>query len=275
MATLRYPGSKSKLKTHILREFPIDAWMHFSTLQQPSYIEPFFGSGAVGWTVLAGIPDGARVVINDKDYGIYCLWKTVRDEPDELISKVRAVTLSASLFAECKETDGFLDIDPVECGFRKLILHQMSFSGLGVKAGGPIGGADQTNKAYTINARWNVSEQIRQIQLKHRLMSRFDTVVSCQDFEKVIKEECNVPSIVYADPPYYLKGADLYKHPFSDSDHERLARVLQETNAKCIVSYDDHVEVRRLYRDWSIKQVGTTYSICKARKNHELIIKNF
>jgi hypothetical protein len=63
------------------------------------------------------------------------------------------------------------------------------------------------------------------------------------------------------DPPYYVKGGDLYQHGFTVADHERLAVALKETKHAWVLSYDDCFEVRRLY-DWAcVEPLEVSYSI--------------
>jgi DNA adenine methylase len=279
MANIRYPGSKSRLKRAIIDHFPESLRPRQELFQSVSqtYVEPFFGSGAVGWEMLSGLRDGITVVINDLDYWIACLWLSVRDAPEELIARIRAAQLSPSIFADYKKQDGDKSIYVVDAGFRKLLLHQMSFSGLGFKAGGPIGGADASNSRYDIGCRWNPVEQERLVRMRSELMRRFRVSISYCDFEIVIKEYDNPNAFFYLDPPYVEKGNELYRHSFSVSDHERLAALAKNMKGRFVLSYDDCDIVRRLYagHQFRLIEAEAVYSICGSRKNHELIIKNF
>jgi len=239
------------------------------------YVEPFFGSGAIGWEILAGLKDGTKVVLNDCDVWLMQLWRAVKEAPDELITKIRGAQVSSALFSEYKATDGSDDYDFVEAGFRKLMLHQMSFSGLGAKAGGPIGGREQDNRKYNVGSRWNYIEQERRVRERHLLLSRFNVVISWLDFEEVITKHDSRWTFFYCDPPYCDKGGELYKYSFSNEDHARLANKLKTIRGKFVLSYDDAVLVRDYYAGFNIIETDAIYSICGSRKNHELIIKNF
>jgi DNA adenine methylase len=87
-------------------------------------------------------------------------------------------------------------------------------------------------------------------------------------------QEC----FIYLDPPYYEKGAQLYKHNMSPEDHEDLATRLQACKAQWLLSYDDHPRIRELY-DWAqIEPVFVKYSnaVCKTDKrpkNQEIVIR--
>lgn len=239
------------------------------------YCEPFFGSGAIGWAVMAGLPNGAKVTLNDKDYWLYCLWFAVQHEPDELIQKIANAQFCATLFSEYKSQDGSEKFDPVECGFRKLAMHQMSFSGLGAMAGGPIGGARQDNQQYDIYARWNAPNQIMHVRERHATMSRLRVTLHNKDFAEVIAEADSPRVMFYLDPPYYAKGAELYVHSFTNDDHVRLRNALNGLKGSFLLSYDDHPWIRELYRGFEVLEINKTNTINTVRKNREILIKNY
>lgn len=246
------------------------------TQQRLEYREPFFGAGAVGFRVLRSLQSQHTVWINDRDYGIRCLWGSVYTVPDELSKRVRAFTPHVDTFYRFREEDDRRDLDPVETGFRKLVLHQTSFSGLGVKAGGPIGGRKQSSN-YNVDCRWNASRLCRDITEKHAALRRFSAVrITAVDFQDLVSD-APPHAFIYADPPYAEKGPQLYKHSMSAADHERLAESLRACRAPWVLSYDDHELVRRLYSWARIESVHLTYTTAVSsggtrRKNSEVII---
>ena len=59
-------------------------------------------------------------------------------------------------------------------------------------------------------------------------------------------------SLVYLDPPYFIKGHKLYKNFYEPKDHIEIARELKrKRNAKWVVSYDDVPEIRDIYDSFS------------------------
>ena len=274
---IRYPGSKDKIAHLIIRRFPdalgVGPLFRASRLE---YREPFFGAGAVGLDVLDGVEPHYTVWINDLDFGMQCLWKAVFDVPDELIALVRAFTPSVDVFYQFRKEDGRRDLDVVESGFRKLVLHQTSFSGLGAKAGGPIGGRRQSSR-FNVDCRWNPSRLCLRIVRSNHVLHQFAQVkITSVDFAKLI---VGAPqhAFIYADPPYVEKGSVLYKHGFSEDDHRRLAAALRACQASWVLSYDDHPLVHELYASWArIERVELTYTTAVAvgrrRKNAEVII---
>lgn len=64
-------------------------------------------------------------------------------------------------------------------------------------------------------------------------------------------------TVVYADPPYLVKGAK-YLHDFKPEDHERLAAALGRfKETRCVVSYYEHPDLARLYPGWAKFDVAT------------------
>lgn len=276
MAQIRYVGSKYRIRDQIIASFPNEIRFGlWSSCCKWTYIEPFFGSGAIGWELLKDLSAGCHVWVNDKDYSLVCLWKSVEDSPAELCRKIDAFIPSVDAFNLFKAEDGRRDLDPVELGFRKLALHQMSFSGLGVKSGGPLGGQDQSNATYNVGCRWNPEMETMKVWHRHRLLRSFHCQITCKDFGEVfqsVQKNC----FAYCDPPYVVKGEESYKHFFNEGDHVRLRDVLFNVPCRWAVSYDDHPLVRRLYHGRRIQEVDLVYSAgvatTKRRKNHEILI---
>lgn len=276
---IRYPGSKAKIAHEIVTRLPVEAQFELWSSRLACYCEPFFGSGAIGWQVLGrmGAP-GTQVIVNDLDYGIACLWRAVRDDLPELVRMIRAFQPTAKDFYAFKEADGDRTIDPLRAGFRKLALHQISFSGLGYKAGGPLGGRGQRSK-FPVGCRYNREALEAHARGCHAVMRRFDRFdIHNEDFADTLRR---VPrnGICYLDPPYYVQGPALYRHAMDDADHERLAAALRGAAFRWFLSYDDCRPVRDLYSWAAIEGFQMTPTVQtvnggKRRKNSEVIISN-
>lgn len=273
---IRYPGGKGKIAGPIISEFPAySAGDMFA--QVTEYREPFFGAGAIGLNILESLSPTIRVWLNDRDPGIFALWKTIasRTAVHSLIEKVSAYVPAAEDFYRFKEIDGADDLDMVTRAFHKIVLHQISFSGLGAMAGSAIGGRSQGNKKYSVGVRWNAATLRAKLLMNHKTLVKFgkNLKITGGDFEEVIggaSERC----IIYADPPYWTMGPVLYKVSMSQSDHSRLARCMRASRSKSwFVSYDDCPEVRDLYQWASIQDLTITGTINGCRKNKEILIR--
>jgi DNA adenine methylase len=301
---MRYPGSKDRITSQILDRLPRDmqdvlghggeliACNHGSW----EYREPFVGAGAMVCRILTHLPpEHSTIWLNDLDYGVVCLWISIRDRIDELCEMIRPYTPRVEDYYRFKESDDSRDMDAVETGFRKLVLHQSSFGGLGKMSGGPLGGKRQEKAEYPVDCRWNpvkVCDKLRDLHLRLR---RFNQVkITCRDFA-----ECFGPGrrhvFLYCDPPYYVKGPALYKHGMTEADHDRLAECCRKTEHRWAVSYDDVPAIRAKYTGFSIVMIENIddnrrrrraggegrplkYTMAQAkpqqarRKNHEILI---
>lgn len=271
----RYPGGKQKFKDKILSEI--------KTSEQ--YREPFFGGGSIGLNVLnnndclIGEYNFKSFWINDKDIGIYSLWTSVLNHPDTLKEMIRCYKPSVDDFDQFKnyflENPNPTDDEIVECGFRKLVLHQISYSGLGIKSGGPLGGREQKSN-YKIDCRWSPESICKKIDKINRAMGKVSIKITSLDFNDIIADD-NDKSFIYLDPPYYDKGGDLYHHSFTVSDHERMSKLLRETSHSWLLSYDDCEEIRELYSWAKIETIDAVYTIQqsagKSNKKSELLIR--
>jgi DNA adenine methylase len=239
------------------------------------YREPFFGAGAIGFDVLKLLPRSCDVWLNDWDYGIVCLWNVVRNNIGPLIEKIERFTPSIDMFRLYKQEDG-KKLDPIEVGFRKLALHQMSYSGLGVMSGGPLGGISQSGN-YTVDCRWSKDNLIHNALECHDILNMHPkTRITHKDFSALIP--CSDSrTFIYCDPPYYEKGKDLYKFSMSEQQHAKLSKMLMQTQARWALSYDDAPEIRKLYSWAMFYEITTTYTVGESRgdsrpKNKEILI---
>jgi len=279
MSLIRYPGSKDKMTGQIQEYFPDHLRLQlFAASGDREYREPFFGAGSVGIRLITDVLNpGCRVWLNDKDPALVAMWLSVKDHPRELAQKIQRFEPTAEAFWQFKESDDKPTGNIVEDGFRKLALHQISFSGLGYMAGGPLGGKNSENPAYPPGCRWRPMRLSKTVWELHKRLSRFKQLkITCGDFAPLI-EGANESTFIYIDPPYYEKGPQLYKHSMSEHDHARLAALLGVSNASWVLSYDDHPEIRRLYSWAEISEIKVTYTTATARqptrpKNQEIVI---
>jgi len=264
MSFFRYPGGKSKLRDDIsecLSKQAIYDGLH--------YREPFFGGGSVGLKFFNDNPTIKNIWINDKDIGIACLWTSVIRYIGEFKKLIYDFKPSVKAFYEIKKELSSLAIMPkqknkiIEIGFKKLVIHQISYSGLGTKSGGPLGGEKQESN-YKIDCRWSpehICKKATNLNIKFSEMSIKDDGCTNLDFSDLITQKSS-NCLIYLDPPYFVKGNNLYQHGFNMEDHKRLADLLKKTKHMWVLSYDDCPEIRKLYGDWSyLQSLNVKYSI--------------
>lgn len=273
---IRYPGSKAKLAPMIRQFMP--EWMMGSVFEPPAnawFVEPFFGSGAAGLQLLGHVHMSISVWINDIDYAMYAVWHSVLHETRKLVEYVREFEPTKEAFYELKAADGTSTGCIARDAFRKIALHRMSVSGFGAMAGGPIGGKSQGG-AYTVGCRWAPASIEQAIYNAKETLIRFPEVrITNMHFRDVLKD-APASSLVYLDPPYYVKGGQLYAHNMGHEEHVELATMLRETPADWRLSYDDCTEVRKLYSWAQFQELEIRYTNAvtdkKRPKNRELLI---
>lgn len=266
---IRYPGSKKRgLVSKVIAAAVAE--------QSPKrYCEPFAGS--LGTLFLAAREmTFDRILINDANHGIAEMWRCVYSAPERLCEELKKLDPSVTNFERIKKRCLEFKFNPVRPNPRaaaeKIALHQWSFSGLGDMSG-PIGGESQEGE-YKVGCRWDVE----------RLSSRVEEANSVLEAAKNVRVTCkNACSLlgslgkkwfVYADPPYFKKGSQLYS---STVNHEKLSDVLISSPFSWLLSYDDCVEVRSLYPGQDIAIIeGSSYTIPGAgyrTKSSELLIR--
>ncbi|MCY7310537.1 MAG: DNA adenine methylase [Chitinophagaceae bacterium] len=91
-------------------------------------------------------------------------------------------------------------------------------------------------------------DRIRKIAtLRHRIhVSNLDGI---SFVNKLNKRKDDV--FIYLDPPYFLKGADLYMNFYRKKDHEKLATYVSKMKKRWMVSYDNQEFILNLYQEQS------------------------
>jgi DNA adenine methylase len=272
----RYPGGKQKWMRPILSRL---APMLEEVGPDGEYREPFLGGGAVAIAILKGRP-GRRAWLNDADASLATLWDAVLHLPDSLKMMIDVFNNVIdekyfSLFQrelESIRTPADLDrYGPCWVALAKLGVHLLSFSGLGTRSGGPMGGKDQFIP-YQIRSRYNPARlgiTIDEFQKRLAATRLRDGTCTCLPFERLF-EPGN--AIYYLDPPYVKAGPDLYPMSFNLADHERWASLLRKETRPWLLSYDDHPVIRELYQGSRIEEVVMKCSIEGSRPKTELLI---
>jgi DNA adenine methylase len=285
MSLFRYPGGKGKLKKVIHSKLMgmMESQPNFYSTLDYQYREPFFGGGSISLDFISKSTPFSSLWLNDRDISLCCLWNSVIHQSEDLINLIKDYTPTVESFYSIKkelielERFGQMPIDDaivLSMGFKKLVIHQTSFSGLGLKSGSPLGGKLQESK-YKIDCRWNsalLERKVRELSNRFSKISLEDGMCTNLDFQKVIEKETEYPSILYLDPPYYIKGRELYEHGFSKLDHRRLMLCLKNTHHLWLLSYDDCEEVRELYSWAKIEEINVKYSIAGSTEKGELLI---
>ncbi|WP_447882716.1 DNA adenine methylase [Serratia fonticola] len=261
---LRYPGGKAKLAPHI------KSLIQINCLEGCEYVEPYAGGAGVALSLLM---DGSvsHIHINDADLAIYSFWKVLTEHTDELIDFIKHVDISIEKWHEQKRILSCpKEYSSLELGFATFFLNRTNRSG--ILKGGVIGGKNQDGK-YKLDARFNKSNLLSRIDKIGQLADKI--TVSNEDAADLLLKLKSAPSgnsIVYLDPPYYIKGQGLYRNYYNHDDHVNIMSILSDVSFKWIVSYDNNDEIKKIYNNYRQHEYILNYSAqCKA-KGKEVII---
>lgn len=238
ISPLRYPGGKGKLGPYFARVLSSQR----ATVQ--TYAEPYAGGAGAGLYLLSeGYVD--HLLINDLNPGIAAFWRSVLRSPEEFIERIQTEQINLETWHLHRKT--YLapeDASDSELGFATFFLNRCNRSG--ILTARPIGGLEQTGK-WKIDARFNrdgLSARVRHI---HRLASQISiTEKPALEFVSTISRRTK-PVLLYVDPPYLVKGDELYMSAHSWEDHEKLAKALSRIRHPWILTYDYDDRVRNLY----------------------------
>lgn len=235
---LRYPGGKGKIANYLKRVVICNG------LQGGNYVEPYAGGAAAALQLLfEDFVD--HVQINDLDPGVVAFWQSVLFDTDRIVDLIRNARLTMSEWERQHRIHKEQCGSDVEYGFATFYLNRTNRSG--IVTGGPIGGPNQTGE-WGIDARFNREDLIRRVQKIARFRERI--TMTGLDAIDVIEDWASMKGgrvLLYADPPYFSRGGDLYLHHYALEDHIRVADALRALRIPWIVSYDNVEAVRKLY----------------------------
>ena len=242
---LRYPGGKSRITNFVAK------LIKDNNITGGCYVEPFAGGAGVALNLLFdGIVD--RIFINDKDRSIYAFWDSVVNHTELFASRIDSINVTIEEWKKQKEIQLNKDYANIfDLGFSTFFLNRTNRSG--IIMGGVIGGISQTGK-WKIDVRFNKKSLIEKIKNIGKYRNKIHIYnMDAVDFLKEEVSDLDVKkTLVYLDPPYYVKGRQLYMNSFKHDDHVRIFETLKHLEHYWLVSYDDQPEIRDIYNRDSI-----------------------
>jgi DNA adenine methylase len=262
---LRYPGGKGKLAPYI-KEL-----IKENRLLDGEYAEAYAGGAAIALELLFH-EYVARIHINDLSRPVHSFWHSVLNETDRLCALVHDTPLNlASWDVQKRIFANPRDADNLALGFATFFLNRTNRSG--ILNAGIIGGRDQTGP-WKIDARFNRAELIYRISEIAKLKSRIRlTGMDALEFLKAGLTRWPAKTLIYLDPPYYVKGRELYYDYYEHKNHEAVANFVigKLVHQRWIVSYDNVRPTRELYAGCQRLTYGLGYSARTAREGAEVI----
>ncbi len=253
-AIMKYPGSKWSLAKWIISFFP----------EHHSYLEPFFGSGAV----LFNKPRSNIETVNDLDGNVVNLFEWIRRDPERLAHEIYYIPYARQIYDEAfalMPEDSFAKA--VNFYIRLNMGHGFRTNGEKVGWKNDVQGRERAYAALD----WckipekimEAAERLRGVQIENRpaveLIQRF-----------------NYPRVlIYLDPPYVLgtRHGKQYRCEMGDNGHnELLDAALAHKGPVLLSGYDNPLYNERL-KNWH-REEATSYSQVGSRKR-EVLWMNF
>lgn len=253
-AVLKYPGSKWRIANWIVSHFP----------EHHSYLEPFFGSGAI----LFNKPRSHIETVNDLDGNVVNLFEWIRKDPEKLAHEIYWIPYARQVYENAFATDPKDSLEKAVNFYIRLNMGR-GFRTTGEKVGwkNDVQGRERAyaahDWAYLPEKIMQAAERLRGVQIENRpaveLIQRF-----------------NYPNVfVYADPPYVLstRHGKQYRHELDDKGQEELLDVLLAHKGKVLLSgYDNDLYNDRL-NGW-YREETTSHSQTGSRKR-EVVWMNY
>ena len=263
VSPLRYPGGKLKVVDYLKRIFEVN------DLCDGVYIEPYAGGASVALSLL--FSEYAREIrINDIDLSIYAFWHSVLHDTDALCRMIADTPVTIDIWHRQHDIQkDKANADPLTLGFSTFFLNRANRSG--ILSAGVIGGQSQSGK-FKIDARFNKADLISRIQniaeyAERIKLTRLDAVELLK-----IQSAAAEKSLCYLDPPYYVKGRDLYLNYYNDQDHQLIAQAVSKYRGKWLMSYDAAPFITNLYKAYRQCEYYLSYSAGNPARGREVMI---
>lgn len=259
---LRYPGGKFNLY-NLLSDIIVK-----NRLQACEYAEPFAGGCGLALELLLK-NDISELHINDIDKGIWSFWHSVLFETDELLARISNTAVTVDEWYRQRQILEQSDADECALGFATLFLNRTSRSGI-IKGSGIIGGKDQRG-AYKIDCRFNksdIAEKIKRISRQKDRISLYN-----KDALEFIGFASNISNVfLMIDPPYFVKGSQLYTSFYTHQDHVDLSNCIGSLDCNWVTTYDNVSEIKGMYEKHRQFEIQIQYSVQTKRKASEILI---
>lgn len=220
-AVLKYPGSKWSISKDLVGLIP----------EHHSYVEPYFGSGAV----LFSKPTSDIETVNDLNSDVTNLFRCIQKDSERLARMVMTVPFSREEYErQFRIPPGTLYVSNFQRAAGFLVR---CWQGHGFRTcRGKVGWKNDISGRERSYALWDwyrlpgwivdIAERLREVQIENRpaieVIRRFD--------------RSNV--FMYLDPPYLLgvRSGKQYEHEMTDGEHRELLDTVLGSRAKIMIS---------------------------------------
>jgi DNA adenine methylase len=238
-------------------------------LQGGHYMEPYAGGAGIAVSLLlANVV--SHIHINDLNRSIHAFWHAVLHQADELCARIASTDVNMEVWHAQRRIQDDPNANGLDLAFSTFFLNRTNRSG--IIRGGVIGGKAQDG-AWTLDARFNKEDMISRIE---RISVRAEAI-SLYNLDAAVLIDAVLPALpastlVYLDPPYYVKGRGLYEHHYSHESHVDIATRVATIGQPWIVSYDAVAPIKKLYASYRQKRFGLHYSANGRFRGSEVMI---
>jgi len=254
-------GSKRTLASRIVAELG----------EHRAYWEIFCGS----MSVTLAKPPASMETVNDLHEDLINLARVVQSPTSGpiLYRRLRRVLNSQAMFDESRASA--LQNAKVGCGTGDAMQRAFDYFVSSWQGMNGVAGTSSSNtgfaRRFTKNgghAAKRFSGVVDSIPAWRRRL-RSVSILSCDGIELAEKIEDAEGVVIYADPPYLVKG-EKYIHDFDWLAHRRLAKALNRfTKTRVVVSYYAHRDLEAMYPGWTSVDCMMTKSLASQAKREK------
>lgn len=253
-AIMKYPGSKWSIAKWIIDFFP----------KHHSYLEPFFGSGAV----LFNKPRSNIETVNDLDGNVVNLFEWIKHDPEKLAHEIYWTPYARQVYDTTYSEQSEDSLQKVVNFYIRLNMgHGFRTNGEKVGWKNDVQGRE---RAYAATDWCNLpdkimqaAERLRGVQIENRpateLIKRF-----------------NYPNVlIYADPPYVLgtRHGKQYRCEMDNRHQKELLEVLLNHKGPVLLSGYDNALYNNMLQGWHREETTCYSQVCS--KKREILWMNF
>ena len=252
-AAFAWPGGKTALVPTLLKLLP----------EHRLYVEVFCGSARL----LFAKEPSRREVLNDLNGEITNFFRVVKHRPAELAERLEIECVHAGRFRELRS--GEPPVCEVDRAMRFAYLTWYSFSAKGEHFARP-------SLVSTGKRPLNVVREVL-VRVAERLAR---VVVEERDFAEILRRYDDPGTFFYLDPPYVDFQANGRYEPLDAARRREMFAAIAGLKGKCLVSFDDHPEIRELARKHGLhlREATVRYTMAgpnQAKQAGELLLSNY
>ena len=261
---LRYPGGKTAIMPMV------STFITENDLNNYHYVEPYAGGAGLALSLLFK-NYVSHIHLNDLDISIWSFWHSILFETEAFIELIKSTEITIDEWHQQRHIQEVKnEVDTLTLGFSTFFLNRTNRSGIIQKAG-VIGGLEQKSK-YPLDCRFKKQSLISKIekisQYKEFIhLYNMDAIDFISEIEEKIEKR-----FFCIDPPYFKKGQSLYTNFYTPDDHEMLSEVIKKIEGKWILTYDNTIEIKKLYSNLPQYNFDLNYTAAEKRKGTELLI---